>query len=808
MYIFRALSVVRFIPNTVFLFVLLTLLIAAICTRPAAADGVIQLEAEDLNLTSYIVEDHGFASNGKIISLLGEAGSTGRGSGTFTGDEGDYIVVVNYIDEEDGDSLLAFETSGKTIESWTLDQRLGAIQPDAIALTARTLQPVHFKRGDAFSILANKGGTENVSIDLIQFIPVTDIYQAEEAALSPEAVVKADNPGFTGTGYVETSGEGTIEWTVNASVAEGSPSAADYTLEFRYAYGSLGPQTLPLDIYVNDQLAVSNAPFKDTGVPSRWLSQTAVVQLKDGANTIRVQTKDLTTPDRFMANIDYLSVTKVNYLKALGSTAPKPDPRFPEAVDPGYAGSYYGCIDPSGQRSTLASWKQLNGFDDAANIVSANYINAYDLGFGRKMACVKSSARTACYVDNFLDPKGKSSFAATVTMERMEPSETCSDKSIIAFFVYDPDGNRINQLALDSEGPKSVPESCHTCHGGETVNGVPSGGAQFLPWNLDLFEDWPGEETVAAQAERFRELNDVAWSDTDRFKGDRIKSMIESWYNGRPLRGTVFNNEELFLESEDQQRSPKDASKKDWFSNPKGHLALDDPDTLNLNNREESLYTSVYTPYCRACHTALQDGKDWSNAADFNQAAFSRICNKSESVEIMPHAEITDQRFKNDRFINEVGGNRSEATALELLCGQEPSVLSSQDTDAGRAVFKVKCTQCHRSEDEVWKGREATGSDKSCRGSTLTRAKPENGEILDLGDINSAMSGVALNPDEVNQVSTYLNSFDRCNNNHNASGSGGFGLLLLLIVALLRGLRLSVYGSSTLDNPSKNIRVR
>ena len=804
MYIFRTFSVFRFIPNTAFLFVLLTLMIAAIFTRPVAADEVIQFEAEDLNLTSYVVEDHAFASNGRTISLLGEPGSTGSGSGTFTGDEGDYIVVISYIDEEDGDSLLAFEASGKTIESWTLDQRLGAVQPDGIALTARTLQAVHFKRGDVFAILGNKGGNENASIDLIQFIPVTDIYQAEEAVLSPEAVVKSDKPGFTETGYVETSGEGTIEWIVNASVVEGSPSAADHTLEFRYAYGFLDPQALPLDIYVNDQLAVSNSPFKDTGAPSRWLSQTAVVQLKDGSNTIRVQTKDLTGPGSFMANIDYLSVTKVDYLKALGSTAPKPDPRFPEAVDPGYAGSYYGCIDPSGERSTLSSWKQLNGFDDASNTVSANYINAYDLGFGRKMACVKSNARTACYVDNFLDPKGKANFAATVTMERMEPSETCSDKSIIAFSVYDPDGNRINQLALDSEGGKSVPESCHTCHGGETVNGVPSGGAQFLPWNLDLFEDWPGEETVAAQSERFRELNDVAWSDTDRFNGDRIKSLIESWYGGRPLRGTVFNNEELFLESEDQ-RSPKDASKKDWFSNPKGHLALDDPDTLSQNIREESLYTNVYTPYCRACHTALQDGKDWSNATDFNRVAFSRICNKPESAEIMPHAELTDQRFKNDKFINEVGSNRSETTALEVLCGQEPSVLSSQNTAEGRSIFRAKCTQCHRSEDEAWQGAESTGSDKSCRGSTLTRAKPENDEILDLGGINPAMNGLVLNTAEVTQVSTYLNSFDRCNNNNNASGSGGFGLLSLLIVALLRGLRLRVYDYSRLDNSSENI---
>lgn len=786
----RAASPATFLSRALF-FLLLTLVIAA-SNQPAAADEVIQFEAEELNLTSYTVEDHAFASNGKIISLLGEPGSTGSSSGTFTGDEGDYVVVINYLDEEDGAGFLSFEVNGKTVESWTLDQLLGASQPEPAALTARTLKAINLKRGDTFTVLANKGENESASIDLVQFIPVTDIYQTEDAALSPEAVVKADIPGFTGAGYVETSGEGTIEWTVNASVAEGSPSAADHSLEFRYAYGAFGPQTLPLEVYVNDQLVASNSPFNDTGAPSRWLSQTQVVRLKNGANTIRVQTKDLTRPESFMANIDYLSVTKVDYLKALGSTIPKPDARFPEAIDPGYAESYYGCVDPSGERGTLANWKQLNGFDDASNIVSANYINAYDLGFGRKMACIKSSAQTACYVDNFIEPKGKSSFIGTVTMERMEPSETCSpDKSVIAFFVYDTDGNRINQIALDTEGAKSVPESCHACHGGETVNGVPSGTAQFLPWNIDLFEDWPGQETLSSQAEKFRELNDVAWSDTDRFEGNRIKSTIESWYNGRPLRGTVFNNAELFQEVGDQNRVPKDANKKDWFTNPKGHLALDDPDSQNLNRREESLYTNVYTEYCRACHTALPDGKDWSNAADFNRVAFNRICKKPESADIMPHAELTDFRFKNDKFINELGDDKSETTALEILCGREPSVLNDEDTAAGRAIFRAQCTQCHRSNDEAWEGVEATGSDKSCRGSSLTRAKPQNDEILDLADINPAMSGIALNANEVTEVSTYLNSFDRCKSTNSASGGGAFGLLMLLIVTLARGFRLN-----------------
>ncbi len=37
----------------------------------------------------------------------------------------------------------------------------------------------------------------------------------------------------------------------------------------------------------------------------------------------------------------------------------------------------------------------------------------------------------------------------------------------VTYYVYAPDGRRLNAIALDSEGPKSVPEVCYACHGGK-----------------------------------------------------------------------------------------------------------------------------------------------------------------------------------------------------------------------------------------------------------------------------------------------------------------------------------------------------
>ena len=505
------------------------------------------------------------------------------------------------------------------------------------------------------------------------------IFQAEDAVFSPRFEIKTNNPGFTGSGYVEALGEGSIEWSMDTSViAGGTPPTSDHTLDFRYFRSTLKPQTQPLEIYVNDELVESEMLFSESGAENQWLNHTLEVQLQDGPNTIRLQTTGLRGAISTMPSIDYLSVNNAQngtinkgdnsnyrYLKASGSIIPRPDQHHPELNDPDYSESYYGCVDPSGKRSTLSDWKNINGFDGQLNTVSADYINAFELGFGRQMNCLENSENTACYVENFSDPKGESRFFATVVMERIDSSETCSDANIIAFFAYDPQGNRVNQATLDSEGPKSIPESCYTCHGGKNINGIPLGEAHFIPWNTKLLEDWNDHEILAPQADAFRRLNLMVWEDANKFNRGRLKSLIESWYGGIPYSGMVFNEEEPFHEIEDQKKVPKDKSKNDWFSDPKGHLATDNLDILNHYKREKSLYTNIYAPYCQTCHVLQKT--DWSNAVDFNNAAFKLICEKQKP---MPQAELTNHRFKTDTL--KVEHSETITTPFQELCSQAP----------------------------------------------------------------------------------------------------------------------------------------
>ena len=116
-------------------------------------------------------------------------------------------------------------------------------------------------------------------------------------------------------------------------------------------------------------------------------------------------------------------------------------------------------------------------------------------------------------MDNYLNPKGESKLVATVAMEtRSDPS---TDRQYTAFYAFDSEGLRINSAALDSEGPKKIPESCYSCHMGYTkTNASPKTehGGQFLPFDQNLFENWPGKPTVTAQSKNISTLNALMWN--------------------------------------------------------------------------------------------------------------------------------------------------------------------------------------------------------------------------------------------------------------------------------------------------------
>ncbi|MEN8130314.1 MAG: carbohydrate-binding protein [Pseudomonadota bacterium] len=743
--------------------------------KPSTPRGLIHIEAEDFALNAYRIENNPIASGGKLISLRNpnapqNSPSNGTATTRFKGLSGTYTVVINYLDEEDGSAQLGLKVGGVNIDSWSLDQSLGSGDPlTKLPFTARTIGNVSIKRGDVVTLSGSRDNSEHARVDFVQFIHLASRMQAENAVLPPESIIKTKRPGFTGTGYVDTIGEGFIEWRV------GVPKPADYTLEFRYTYAQEGVPVRPLDILVNNKRVVSQLKFPNTIVSSRWLTEKAIVKLKSGSNTVRA-----VTTGHSSADMDYLSVTPVKYINTKQKVTPRPDPYHPEHGDFFYRLSYYGQIDPDGERKTLAGWKAVNGFSIPSNrIISASYINAFDLGFGREMHCRETGAgRPACYVDNYINPKGESKLVATVAMETRTDAST--DRQFTAFYAFDSEGKRVNSAALDGEGPKNIPESCYACHMGYTTGGLArkEHGGQFLPFDQNLFENWPGKPTVKNQRQNISTLNALIWN-WGKWFDDSIQTLIGGWYDTTFTTNFDEHGNRTFNKAFDNNYIPST-----WFTQGANTIR---------KGRERILYADVYAKYCRTCHIAQgkwgvfsrdedQRGIEWEKAIEFEKDAYRQICDPGTNQPIMPHAELTFERFNNDKTIAKkvltiqrlaaagggfTGGGftGNKITAKKYLCSQPPPVEPPEeeeeepagDKTAGGKIFNdakilgkdndIRCANCHNTTSN-------TGTDLSCDGALVER---------DLGNVRAAMNSLReLTEQEVEDLRAYLNSPPVC----------------------------------------------
>ncbi len=159
-----------------------------------------------------------------------------------------------------------------------------------------------------------------------------------------------------------------------------------------------------------------------------------------------------------------------------------------------YAEQYYKAVDPDNERTTLAGWKQKNGFDQGYDI-HVIFRDSKDLGYGRDMYGRKNDdGSLAIFVNNFVVKAGEGDpdnygpmnlFAAVyqdfqyhlgsnaIEFSSLDPEDPNSDK-ILKFFTFtakDENGEQQRLLSadLDGRGIKHMPSTCLTCHGGNLL---------------------------------------------------------------------------------------------------------------------------------------------------------------------------------------------------------------------------------------------------------------------------------------------------------------------------------------------------
>ncbi|MDP4182709.1 MAG: carbohydrate-binding protein [Bacillota bacterium] len=129
--------------------------------------------------------------------------------------------------------------------------------------------------------------------------PTSTIYQAEEAYISL-GTTESVNTGYTGSGYVNYDNVvgSYVEWTVYA------PTAGTYSLSFIYSNGTTVNR--PMEVMVNNNVAVSNLDFNSTETWTTWSNVGIKVNLNAGNNLVRATA----TTANGGPNIDYIDVVK------------------------------------------------------------------------------------------------------------------------------------------------------------------------------------------------------------------------------------------------------------------------------------------------------------------------------------------------------------------------------------------------------------------------------------------------------------------------------------------------------------------
>ncbi|MFJ8039564.1 glycosyl hydrolase family 8 [Kitasatospora sp. NPDC096147] len=162
----------------------------------------------------------------------------------------------------------------------------------------------------------------------------TTRYEAESAALS-QGVVEANHANYSGTGFV--NGDNVtgswVEFTVNAAAA----GAADLTV--RYSNGTTTAR--PADLAVNGTVVSAARAFNSTGNWDTWADSKLSVQLKAGANKVRLTS----TSANGLANVDYLDAGQSGNPPGGGGPAvPFGSHQFPYTA---------GTLKPTGAQATL-----------------------------------------------------------------------------------------------------------------------------------------------------------------------------------------------------------------------------------------------------------------------------------------------------------------------------------------------------------------------------------------------------------------------------------------------------------------------
>lgn len=134
--------------------------------------GKVTVEAEDMALRNYRVDDMHAASGGEVIKLRK---SEGEATLPFGGEAGLYDLELAYVDENDGEGEIEVWVNGQLVHAIELDANNNGNGNDWSSISKATIHDVQLQAGDEIVLRGVRDNGEYARIDALTFCKKPDV---------------------------------------------------------------------------------------------------------------------------------------------------------------------------------------------------------------------------------------------------------------------------------------------------------------------------------------------------------------------------------------------------------------------------------------------------------------------------------------------------------------------------------------------------------------------------------------------------------------------------------------------------------
>ena len=146
-------------------------------------EGKLTVEAEDMALKGYKVDDVHAASGGEVIKLKK---AEGEASLVFGAETGTYDVEIAYIDECDGEGEIEVWLNDVLVHTIVLDQNNNGNGNDWSSISTVTIEDLAITQGDELTLRGQRDAWEFARIDAITFCANEPPVAVDDAATTDE----------------------------------------------------------------------------------------------------------------------------------------------------------------------------------------------------------------------------------------------------------------------------------------------------------------------------------------------------------------------------------------------------------------------------------------------------------------------------------------------------------------------------------------------------------------------------------------------------------------------------------------------